>query len=80
MLILIVIKQIQKQSDSRYERGYLLQTTYFQEFFDAEIKKLDVENCYFPCFVSKAALEKEETHIEDFAPEVNIFLMSFFVK
>eukprot|EP00088_Acartia_fossae_P042021 TRINITY_DN439_c0_g1_i7.p1 TRINITY_DN439_c0_g1~~TRINITY_DN439_c0_g1_i7.p1 ORF type:complete len:599 (-),score=215.29 TRINITY_DN439_c0_g1_i7:123-1919(-) len=43
---------------------------FIKEFFDAEIKKLDVENCYFPCFVSKAALEKEETHIEDFAPEV----------
>ena len=43
---------------------------FFQDFFDAEIKKLDVENCYFPCFVSKAALDKEKTHIEDFAPEV----------
>ncbi|XP_054674876.1 bifunctional glutamate/proline--tRNA ligase isoform X6 [Grus americana] len=39
-------------------------------FFDAEIKKLGVENCYFPMFVSQAALEKEKTHIADFAPEV----------
>merc|ERR1711963_376028 len=41
-----------------------------KDFFDAEIKKLGVENCYFPIFVSNSALEKEKTHIEDFAPEV----------
>ncbi|XP_048579210.1 bifunctional glutamate/proline--tRNA ligase-like isoform X2 [Nematostella vectensis] len=41
-----------------------------KEFFDAEIKKLGVENVYFPMFVSHAALEREKTHIADFAPEV----------
>ncbi|XP_047435934.1 bifunctional glutamate/proline--tRNA ligase isoform X2 [Mugil cephalus] len=41
-----------------------------KEFFDREIKKMGVENCYFPMFVSQAALEKEKSHIEDFAPEV----------
>jgi len=41
-----------------------------KDFFDAEIKKLGVQNCYFPMFVSNAALEKEKTHIADFAPEV----------
>ncbi|CAJ1048504.1 bifunctional glutamate/proline--tRNA ligase isoform X1 [Xyrichtys novacula] len=41
-----------------------------KEFFDREIRKLGVENCYFPMFVSQAALEKEKSHIEDFAPEV----------
>uniref|UniRef100_A0A7M4DZP8 Bifunctional glutamate/proline--tRNA ligase n=1 Tax=Crocodylus porosus TaxID=8502 RepID=A0A7M4DZP8_CROPO len=41
-----------------------------RDFFDTEIKKLGVENCYFPMFVSQAALEKEKTHIADFAPEV----------
>ncbi|XP_017550021.1 bifunctional glutamate/proline--tRNA ligase isoform X1 [Pygocentrus nattereri] len=41
-----------------------------KEFFDKEIKKLGVENCYFPMFVSQAALEKEKSHIADFAPEV----------
>ncbi|XP_049573000.1 bifunctional glutamate/proline--tRNA ligase isoform X3 [Syngnathus scovelli] len=41
-----------------------------KEFFDREIKKLGVENCYFPMFVSQAALEKEKSHIADFAPEV----------
>jgi len=41
-----------------------------KDFFDAEIKKLGVQNCYFPIFVSQAVLEKEKTHIADFAPEV----------
>ena len=31
---------------------------------------MGVENCYFPCFVSQAALEREKEHIADFAPEV----------
>lgn len=39
-------------------------------WFDAEIKKLGVQNCYFPIFVSRAALEKEKDHIADFSPEV----------
>ena len=43
---------------------------YIHDFFDAEIKKMGVENCYFPLFVPKSALEKEKDHIEDFAPEV----------
>ncbi|XP_061621354.1 bifunctional glutamate/proline--tRNA ligase isoform X1 [Phyllopteryx taeniolatus] len=41
-----------------------------KDFFDREIKKLGVENCYFPMFVSQAALEREKSHIADFAPEV----------
>lgn len=41
-----------------------------QAFFDSEIKKLGVRNAYFPIFVSQAALEKEKTHLTDFAPEV----------
>ncbi|CAJ0566051.1 unnamed protein product, partial [Mesorhabditis spiculigera] len=41
-----------------------------QQWFDAGIKKLGVKNCYFPMFVSNAALEREKTHIADFAPEV----------
>lgn len=45
-----------------------------QEFFDGEIKKIGVKNCYFPMFVSAAALEREKTHIADFAPEVNLLL------
>lgn len=41
-----------------------------KDFIDIEIKKMGVKNCYFPIFVSKAVLEKEKTHIADFAPEV----------
>ncbi|KAJ8980177.1 hypothetical protein NQ317_011422 [Molorchus minor] len=41
-----------------------------RNWFDAEIKKLGVRNCYFPIFVSRAVLEKEKTHIADFSPEV----------
>ena len=41
-----------------------------KDYFDAKIRKLGVQNCYFPIFVSKAALEREKTHIADFAPEV----------
>eukprot|EP00823_Brevimastigomonas_motovehiculus_P005731 TRINITY_DN4273_c0_g1_i1.p1 TRINITY_DN4273_c0_g1~~TRINITY_DN4273_c0_g1_i1.p1 ORF type:complete len:755 (-),score=273.91 TRINITY_DN4273_c0_g1_i1:166-2430(-) len=41
-----------------------------QQFFDTEIKKLGVENSYFPLFVSKRALTAEEDHVAGFAPEV----------
>ncbi|KAL3319945.1 hypothetical protein Ciccas_001373 [Cichlidogyrus casuarinus] len=41
-----------------------------QAYIDMVIERLGVENCYFPMFVSKAALEKEKEHIADFAPEV----------
>jgi len=41
-----------------------------QGFFDKKIKELDVENCYFPMFVSQDALEKEKDHLEGFSPEV----------
>ena len=41
-----------------------------QKFFDDEIKKLGVQGCYFPMFVSQRALEAEKDHIEGFSPEV----------
>ena len=50
-----------------------------KEQFDTAIKGMGVENCYFPMFVSHAALEKEKTHIEDFAPEVVHLLSDFMV-
>jgi len=34
-----------------------------KNFLDEEIKKLGVENCYFPISVSRLALEKEKEHI-----------------
>lgn len=41
-----------------------------KKWFDAKITDMGVKECYFPMFVSKAALEKEKDHIADFAPEV----------
>ncbi|CAF3909894.1 unnamed protein product [Adineta steineri] len=39
-------------------------------FIDDEITEMGVQNCYFPLFVSYAALHREQTHIADFSPEV----------
>ena len=41
-----------------------------QRHVDDNLKKMGVQNTYFPMFVSSAALEKEKDHIADFAPEV----------
>lgn len=41
-----------------------------QGWFNIEIGKLGVENCYFPLFVSQDRLEKEKDHVAGFAPEV----------
>lgn len=41
-----------------------------QDWFNVQIRKLGVENSYFPMFVSKDRLEKEKDHVEGFAPEV----------
>ena len=37
---------------------------------DNSIKKLGVDDCYFPLFVTKSNLEKESSHFSDFTPEV----------
>eukprot|EP00591_Stephanopyxis_turris_P003766 CAMPEP_0195526312 /NCGR_PEP_ID=MMETSP0794_2-20130614/27298_1 /TAXON_ID=515487 /ORGANISM="Stephanopyxis turris, Strain CCMP 815" /LENGTH=995 /DNA_ID=CAMNT_0040656967 /DNA_START=191 /DNA_END=3178 /DNA_ORIENTATION=+ len=41
-----------------------------QEWFNCQIRALDVDNTYFPLFVSQDRLEKEKDHVEGFAPEV----------
>jgi prolyl-tRNA synthetase family I len=41
-----------------------------QNYLDPRFKKNGVSNCYFPMFVSNAALSKEKDHVEGFAPEV----------
>ncbi|GKY94771.1 hypothetical protein MPSEU_000442300 [Mayamaea pseudoterrestris] len=41
-----------------------------QNWFNEKIEAMDVENAYFPMFVSKDRLEKEKDHVEGFAPEV----------
>ena len=52
----------------------LLYAVNLQTFFDAEIKKMKIKNCYFPLFVSPGVLEKEKDQIEGFAPEVRFHL------
>jgi prolyl-tRNA synthetase len=37
---------------------------------NAEFSKRGVQNCYFPMFVTEAALNKEESHVEGFVAEV----------
>jgi bifunctional glutamyl/prolyl-tRNA synthetase len=41
-----------------------------QGFMDSRFKKQGVQNCYFPMFVTEAALNKEASHVEGFSPEV----------
>mmetsp|Transcript_9069 Transcript_9069/g.16333 ORF Transcript_9069/g.16333 Transcript_9069/m.16333 type:complete len:576 (-) Transcript_9069:118-1845(-) len=41
-----------------------------REFFDPEIKKMGVDNTYFPLFVSAARLNAEKDHVAGFSPEV----------
>ncbi|TFY74516.1 hypothetical protein EWM64_g9497 [Hericium alpestre] len=40
------------------------------DWFNAKIKEMEVENAYFPMFISTKALESEKNHIEGFSPEV----------
>jgi prolyl-tRNA synthetase len=44
---------------------------------DCEIKKMGVENTYFPCFVSQKALTAEKNHVEGFAAEVYMYTCVF---
>jgi prolyl-tRNA synthetase len=37
---------------------------------DGLIKEEEVDNCYFPMFVTEKALETEKDHVEGFSPEV----------
>lgn len=53
----------------------LLPNSYFvweqiQGHLDKEFKKRGVKNAYFPLLITRRNLEKEETHIEGFSPEV----------
>lgn len=41
-----------------------------EEWFNARIKELGVQNAYFPMFVSQSVLEREKDHIDGFSPEV----------
>ncbi len=37
---------------------------------DARLKKMGVQNCYFPLLIPESLLKKEEQHVKGFAPEV----------
>ena len=39
-------------------------------YADAMFKAEGVDNCYFPMFVTEAALNKEKDHVAGFTPEV----------
>jgi len=41
-----------------------------QEFMDKEIKKMGIQNAYFPLFIPESLLRKEQEHVEGFTPEV----------
>ncbi|OCH93964.1 prolyl-tRNA synthetase [Obba rivulosa] len=41
-----------------------------QDWFNAKIRAMGVQNAYFPMFVSSKVLEREKDHIEGFSPEV----------
>ena len=41
-----------------------------QEYFNNKIKKDDVKNAYFPLFIPKSNLVKEQDHVKGFTPEV----------
>ena len=41
-----------------------------QDWFNAKIRAMGVQNAYFPMFVSSKVLEREKDHVEGFSPEV----------
>jgi len=43
---------------------------HIQAFFDTRMKRLGVQNAYFPLLVTKQALEAEKDNFADFCPEV----------
>src|SRR5690349_9548930 len=48
--------------------GYALWEN-IQRILDAEFKKTDVQNVYFPLFIPAGLLEKEKEHVEGFSPQ-----------
>lgn len=43
-----------------------------KEELDAKLKKLGVQNSYFPLFIPMSLLEREKSHVEGFSPELAI--------
>jgi len=42
----------------------------FQAYLDAEIKRMDCDNLYFPCLIPERLLSMEKEHVEGFSPEL----------
>lgn len=53
-----------------YQPGSYRIWEFIQDFFNARIRAMEVENCYFPLFITEANLQREKDHIEGFAAEV----------
>ncbi len=51
--------------------GYALWEN-LQKYLDDLIKEMGVENAYFPIFIPMSLLEKEESHVEGFSPELAV--------
>ncbi|KAI5402765.1 proline--tRNA ligase, cytoplasmic [Lathyrus oleraceus] len=47
-----------------------------QAFFDPEIKKMNVKNCYFPMFVLESHMKKKKDHYDSFSQEVALVTKS----
>lgn len=45
---------------------------YIQADFNKAIKRMGVQNAYFPLFIPMKLLQKEETHVKGFAPELAV--------
>jgi len=41
-----------------------------RNYFDKKIKTIGVRNCYYPLFISRENLEREQDHVEGFSAEV----------
>jgi len=50
-------------------RGYAIWEN-IQKTFDQQIKKLGVQNAYFPLFIPESFFKKEQQHAQGFTPEV----------
>jgi prolyl-tRNA synthetase len=44
----------------------------FQAYLDAEIKKMNCDNIYFPCLIPESLLSREKEHVENFSPELAV--------
>lgn len=53
-----------------YKPGSYLLWEKIQAAVDGRLKKIGVQNCYFPLFIPESLLRKEAAHVQGFAPEV----------